>query len=713
MAGSDAPSDVFRRELPVNGGFALRRCEDWLRDAERSLKGSPVSTLSTRTQEGLTLSPLYGAEDAGWQTGFPGLAPFTRGGRPVTAGGWEVCQLTADADPFQAARSMAEDTERGAGAVWIAFDTSMRRGFDADDPATADSDGVLASTVDDLDIVFDPVDLALTRVRLRAGGHAFGIAAAFTAAVRRHQVELGCLAGSFDFDPLGSLAGDGELVYGLERSLALMPDLVAWGARHAPRVETVAVSTIPYHMAGATAVDEIAYALATGVEYLRCLTGAGIDLATACRSLRMVTAIGRDIFMEAAKLRALRRTWARVVEVAGGAARTRRVAVHAVTSLRTMTVRDPWTNLLRVSVEAFAAAVGGADVITTLPLDAAIGPSDVLGRRLATNAQTILREESHLDHVADPAGGSWYVERLTADLAEAAWAAFQKIEAGGGMAAMFRQTEGVGAELERTLAARRAAIATRRDPVTGVSSYPNLAETPVVRSRPDREQLRTHAAVRIARHRAACDPEAALERVASRARRATSDGEVFSACVEAASAGATFAQLAEALASGAQASRIVPLPSEREAEMFERLRDASDAALEAQGSRPRVFLAAMGPTHEHRARSGFAVGFFHAGGFETVGGDGFSDAAEAAAAFAACRARIAVICSSDAVYAEVVTELAPALHAAGARTVVLAGRPRENEAVWRAAGVDRFIFAGCDVHLALRELLVDEGVLDA
>ncbi len=713
MAPSDASAEVFRRELAANGGFVHGRREDWLREAERSLKGTSLSALTVRTQEGLSLNPLYAADDAGWDSGFPGLAPFTRGGRPVTSGGWEVCQLIAEADPVQAARAVANDTERGAGAVWVAFDTCARTGRDADDPTMARSraDGLVASTCDDLDGLIEQISFARAPVRLAAGGHTFGIAASFIAAAQQRGVALGELEGSFDLDPLGSLAGEGELVCGIDRTCALMPDLVAWAARHAPQVQTIAVSTVPYHMAGATAVDEIAYGLATGVEYLRCLVGAGIDLPTACRSLRMITAIGRDLFMEVAKLRALRRTWARVVEVAGGAPEVRRIDLHAVTSPRTLTVRDPWTNMLRVSVESFAAAVGGADAITTLPFDSAIGPSDLLGRRLATNTQTILREESHLGKVADPAGGSWYLERLTADLAEAAWAAFQRIEADGGMRARLCEANGLAAELAHALAARREAIATGRDPVTGVSSYPNLSESPVIREHPDVTRLRCDAAARLATHRSASDPETELDRVASLARRGEGGGEVFAASVEAAAAGATFAQLAEALVSGAGPSRIVPLPVEREGWMFERLREASDAHLATHGRRPQVFLAALGPVSVHRARSAFAAALFHAGGFETVGGDGFPDAAEAAAACASSGARIAVICSSDAIYAEAVPALAPALRSAGARTVVLAGRPDGRESEWRAVGVDRLIWAGCDMHAVLRDLLVEEGVL--
>jgi len=713
MKGPDASSEVFRRELARNGGFAASRREDWVREVERSLKGAQPSTLASPTHEGLNLGPLYADDDVDWTPGFPGLAPYTRGARATTVGGWEVCQAVTEADPTLAASAMAHDVGCGASSVWVVFDVGVRSGCDADDPALVNeaADGVVVSTTDELDALFDPVNVARTPVRLAAGGHAFGVAAAFVAAARRHRLDPGGLAGSFDLDPLGALAEDGELIYGLDRSLALMPDVVAWTARHARQVQPVAVSTLPYHMSGATAVEEIAYALATGVEYLRCLLAAGVELHTACRCMRMVTAIGRDLFMEVAKLRALRWTWARVVEVAGGPPEAGRIAVHAVTSPRTVAVRDPWTNLLRVSVESFAASVGGADVITSLPFDAAIGPPDALSRRLAVNTQTILREESHLDRVADPAGGSWYVERLTVDLAEAAWQSFQRIEAGGGMRALFREDAGLGAELGRALAARRAAIATRRDPVTGVSSYPNLAETPVDRNQPDLERLRAGAAGRLAAHRAGGQARDELERVAEAASRAMGDGEVFSAAVDAAGAGATLGELARALAGGERASRIVPLPSEREGWMFERLRDASEAFLAVHGLRPRVFLAAMGPLSVHRARSGFAADFFRVGGFETVGEEGFADVAAAVGGLAASKARIAAVCSSDALYLDLVSELVPALRAAGARTVVLVGRPDEHEAAWRAAGVDRFIFAGCDAHAVLRALLIEEGAL--
>jgi len=527
------------------------------------------------------------------------------------------------------------------------------------------------------------------------------VAAILVAAARRRGIAARELLGSLDCDPLSALAADGVLPVGLEGSLELLVDLARWADEHAPELGTITVDTVAYHMAGATAVQELAYALATAIEYLRTLTDHDLAPSAACRHIGFRHAVGHDIFIEAAKLRAARRLWARAAEACGVAETQRAAPIHAVASPRGLSTRDPWVNMLRTTVGSFAAAVGGADVLTVLPFDSALGPPTELGRRMATNSQTILREESHLDRVVDPGGGSWYLENLTDELARAAWEQFQHIEAAGGMTA-FLLDGGVARELEQTLTRRENAIATGRDPVTGVNSYPNLNEKTLDRP---------VAAAFESPQPSDDDPTEALARLFTAANAPAGDGAVFEAAIEAASRGATVAQLTAALRATREADRLDPLPTRREAEGFERLRDASDASLANRGIRPRIFLANLGPVADHKPRAAFATNFFEAGGIEALGNDGFSTAAEAADAFAEADTQMAVICSSDARYPELVPELARALEARGARTVLVAGKPREHEREWRSAGVTGFIHLGCDQQRMLVDLLQEEGVL--
>ena len=376
--------------------------------------------------------------------------------------------------------------------------------------------------------------------------------------------------------------------------------------------------------------------------------------------------------------------------------------VHAQVSKRVLTLRDPYVNLLRNTVACFAAGVGGAEAITSVPFDAVAGLPDGPARRIARNTLLVLQEEGHLHRVIDPPGGSWYLDWLTNQVAEKAWAVFQEVERRGGM--LRALCEGwVAKQIDSAFAPRAKNLARRKEGITGVSEFPNVGEAPVVRPAPDRAALRGAAARRVSRLRIAdcglringellvlCDPQAV---------------------VELAEQGASVGQLARALGFHAEPTTIPPLAPHMFARPFEVLRLASDVCQVAHGARPRVFLANLGPVAHYTARATYAKNFFEAGGFEALDAGGFKDADAAAAAFARSGAKVAVICSSDKIYPDVVPQLAPKLKAAGARSVVLAGNPGANEAAWRAAGVDRFIFIKCDVLATLSQILHEEGVL--
>jgi len=309
--------------------------------------------------------------------------------------------------------------------------------------------------------------------------------------------------------------------------------------------------------------------------------------------------------------------------------------LEARTAWRTLTARDPWTNLLRGTIGAFAARAGGVSSVEVRPFDEAVGEPDELGRRMSRNTKLVLDEESHLDGVADPAGGSFFLERLTEDLAEAGWKELQEIEKQGGIVAALRAGF-VQARLEDAAARRREEVATRRLPITGVSEFPNLRELPL--ERPSREVNQAHA------------PQ------------------------------------------GGESIR--PLLFERIAAGFERLRDRSDAHQAATGSRPKVFLASFGSASQHLARSTFVDNLFAAGGVESLTTDGYPDAAAAARSFSQSGAKLAVICAADAAWDELVGPASKALRDAGAERILLAGRPGEKEASLRALGVDGFVHLG-------------------
>ncbi|MFE2505853.1 methylmalonyl-CoA mutase family protein [Streptomyces rubiginosohelvolus] len=592
--------------------------EGVLRKSGKEVSGSAAEeALSTTLEDGLITRPLYTASDESPDTGFPGFAPFTRGSRAEgnAAGGWDVRQRHALADPTRLNEALLGDLENGVTSLWLTVG------------------GPAGVPVDGLARALEGVYLDLAPVALDAPADLDAAATELLRLYEERGVARTEARGTLGADPLGH-----EARTGVEADLA---PAVRWAQRcdaEYPGLRAIVVDGLPYHEAGGSAGEELGLALATGVAYLRALTAAGMSVKAACGQLEFRYAATADQFLTIAKLRAARRLWARVAEASGApAAGAQRQ--HAVTSPVMMTRRDPWVNMLRTTLATLGAGVGGADSVTVLPFDHALGLPDAFARRIARNTSTILMEESHLARVIDPAGGSWYVERLTDELAAAAWAFFQETEREGGLPAALRSGT-VPERLAATWAARSAKLARRKEPITGVSEFPMPGERPVER-----------------------EP-----------------------------------------APDAYAGAPGGLPRVRRDEAFEALRARSDAHLAATGSRPKVFVAALGPAAAHTARASFAVNLFGAGGIEAVHDPVSVDADTAAGALTASGASVAVLCSSDALYAEQAEQVAGALKSAGAAQVFLAGRPGEY------AGVDAHVFAGCDAVAVLTSVLDRMGV---
>lgn len=688
--------------------FAPVSYEAWREVVEADLKGAPFEKkLITHTYEGLDIKPVYtsgdwpgeGRDMAADPSGFAGFDPMTRGARVLgnATCGWDIRQEHAHPDRKVSNDAILTDLQRGATSLTLRLDAAARYGYDADDADAeqlAGVDGLMAYSVDDLDALLDGVHLHMCGIGLEAGA-AFVPGASILAGVwARRKVGPEQAWGAFNADPLAVFARDGKLPYSVDSGLSQMADLAVWAAEHYPGVVPVRVGTAPYHHAGATATQDLAYAMATGVEYLRAMTGAGMDVDKAARSMLFNFAVGTNFFLALAKLRAARKLWARVIEACGGDEGGRRMRMHVKTSRRVITTRDPWVNLLRNTACCFAGATADAEVITTFPLDAGLGlPSD-FSRRIARNTQSILLEESHLNRVVDPAGGSWFIESLTDEIAEKAWPMFQEIEKAGGMSKALASGM-IAEQIDSAFQPRLKNIATRKDAVTGVSEYPLLDEKVPEISKPDLGALRDRS-----------------RRKLTPGREPVSVSGVGGA-VEAAADGATIGQISRGLWSGAAPAEGTPIAPHPYAEPFEQLRDAADRYAEQRGHRPRVFLANMGRLAEHTARTSYTTNFFQAGGFEVIGKQTFeADLAAAVDAFRQSGANVAVICSSDKRYPEVVPELTPKLKEAGAKSVVLAGHPGEQESAYREAGVDRFIYIKCDVLGTLRDLLQQEGALD-
>lgn len=623
--------------LHIATEFPARSLEEWRRLVDKDLKGKPFTSLQSPLDGGLTLQPLYASQDTP-PPPPPGVAPYVRGTNALghTEGGWLVCQEYAEPDIAIAAEAIRNDLERGTLAVWLCLGPT--RGIPVKDEAT-------------MERLLSSVLLARTPVHLESESAPVSMASLLLGVATKAGVSHQALSGSLGIDPLGILARTGAMPGGVDGTFTEAAPLVTSLRESAPELRALLVSTRAYSDAGATSVHELAWAIATGVEYLRGMERAGVSPEVAARSVQFALSVGGQFFPEIAKLRAARLLWAKVVAASGGSPEAQAMRLHARTASATKTQRDPWVNILRGTAESFAAVVAGADSISTSPFDEPLGPPDEGARRLARNTQLILRDESSLNRVADPAGGSYYLEQLTTEIARAAWTELQRIEGLGGMEKALAQGD-IARVLTETRAARDKAVRTRKQPIVGVSEFPFLGETPVKRE----------------------------------ARKAPGTKE------------------------SAEASKSVGLKPSRLSEPFELLRDASDRALAAKGQRPAAFLASLGAVAEHATRSMWVVNALAAGGIESREKHGFADPAAAVAAFAESGASLAVISGPDAMYPEWVPALTGQLKAKGARVVAVAGRPGDHEAAFRAAGVDLFIYAGADLFSLLSSLHAQLGV---
>jgi methylmalonyl-CoA mutase len=609
-------------DLRLAADFAPATYDDWRKLVDGVLKGAPFERLVGKTYDGLKIEPIYPrAQDAAPIASRPAAAP------------WQIMQRIDHPDAAIANAQALHDLENGANGLTLVFAGAHGAyGFGLDPSPDA-----IAQV---LDGVFIDAGIAID---LQVGPQSRMAASHIADTIKRKGVVPAACDIRFGLDPIGACAVWGSSPSAWAEIAPAMAGAVKGLAATGFKGPFAVADGRVIHDAGGSEAQEVAFVLATGVAYLRALEGAGIALDEARSMIDARLSADADQFLTLAKFRALRLLWAQVEQACGLAPKP--LLISADTAWRMLTQRDPYVNMLRATIAAFSAGLGGANAITVLPHTLALGLPDAFARRAARNTQLVLLEESNLAKVSDPAAGSGGIETLTQQLAEAAWSLFQEIEKAGGVFAALEQNL-MQRKVAATRAVREANIARRKEVLTGASEFPNLHEA--------------HVAVLDAK------PVALAP---------YGDAKI----------------------------KFDAVPPIRLAAPFERLRDRSDRILKATGARPKVFLANLGTPADFTARATFAKSFFETGGIEAVDTEGFTDPAKLAAAFKASGAALVCLCSSDKVYAGQATAAAKALQAAGATHIYLAGRPGEQEPTLRAAGVDDFIFAGGDALATLQE----------
>ncbi len=683
--------------------FPPTSAAEWRKAAEESLAGAPFEKrVVTKTPEGIDLRPIYTREDGGklpLQATWPGLAPYLRGSTALgsRSEGWRIAQELPYGRPDEFNQALLQDLNRGQNCVNLLLDIATRLGLDPDSglPGEVGGCGLSIATLDDAGRALRGVDLAAVPVHVPAGISALAVTALLSAWLAEQGKKPSALHGAVFSDPITEWLGRGVLPGGLFAAYDEMAALTDWSARNKVRLRTVGVHANLWADAGGSAVHELGFGLATGVEYLRELALRKLTVNRSGPRFLFTYSLGSHFFMEIAKLRAARLLWARAVGAAGGSKEAQRLVFHGRTSIWNKTVLDPHVNLLRATSEAFAGVMGGCSSIHVAPFDECFRVPDDFSRRLARNIQIILAEECQLGRVVDPVGGSWYVETLALELAEKAWALFQDVERKGGMAAAVKS--GFPQELVSRCAEDRIAnVETRRDGVIGTNLQPDMRERLENVVSPDYAALAARRAAQVVTYRNAPEAERGsevLEKLASLLGAPASTRMAI--LTDAFLHGATLGEVTRVLRFGRDdEAPVTKVRIRRRSESFEAVRRRSEGFRERTGARPRVFLANMGPRRQHGARADFSAAFFAAGGFEAVGNKGFDTPEAAARAAIESRAPIVVICSTDESYPELVPQIAGALKAApGGPRVVLAGLPPGQVDALMAAGVDEFIHA--------------------
>ncbi|WP_277978594.1 methylmalonyl-CoA mutase [Sphingomonas phyllosphaerae] len=690
---------------------------DWQAAASKEVKGRD---LTWSTPEGIDVQPLYTADDvADWDPGLPGFAPFTRGVRASMYAGrpWTIRQYAGFSTAEESNAFYRRNLAAGQKGLSVAFDLATHRGYDSDHPrVTGDvgKAGVAIDTVEDMKILFDGIPLDQMSVSMTMNGAVIPILAFFIVAGEEQGVERAKLDGTIQNDILKEFMVRNTYIYPPEPSMRIISDIFAYTSREMPKFNSISISG--YHMqeAGATQLHELAFTIADGIDYVKYGVASGLDIDKFAGRLSFFFAIGMNFFMEVAKLRAARVLWHRAMTQLGAKdERSKMLRTHCQTSGVSLTEQDPYNNVMRTTIEAMAAMLGGTQSLHTNALDEAIALPTDFSARIARNTQIVLQEETGMTKVVDPLGGSYYVESLTKSLIDGAWDIIERVEREGGMA----KAVAAGwpkAMIEEAAAARAARVDRGEDVIVGVNKYRLAGEAPIdildVDNVAVREaQVRRIAAVKGARDETAC--QRALDALCAGAR---GDANLLALAVDAARARATLGEISAAMEHVFGRFGTHPKPVKgvyggayTDDERWARLVRGVAATERRLGRRPRLLVAKMGQDGHDRGAN-LVSSMFGDLGFEVVPGPLFQTPREASELALEKNVDVVGASSLAAGHKTLIPELIGHLREAGRADIkVIAGGviPAQDYDMLREAGVQAIFGPGTNLIRAAEEVL--------
>jgi len=700
--------------------------EEWVAACDALLKGKPFDKIMfTKTYEGVTFDPIYTlrtgpcAQEKILPTDdYPGMGDFLRG---ATVNGykgapWGIAQACDETLPKDDNWLLKHEIDRGSTVYNVALDSATMAGVDVKDAEEPGDTGVSVTTLEDMHVLLDGLESGKVPFMMYAGSSALRMLALVAAAMKAQGKDVSKLHGVIGAGPLAQLTKKGKLTEPLDELYDEMADAVKWARKNAPGLRTIMARSEVFSKGGCNAVQEVAYTFAMAVEYIREMQKRGIDIHDIAQSINFGFNTGATFFIEIAKPRAARQVWYNIMKAFGAEGADCSCKIHARPAYFTKSVFDAGVNMLRETTEIFSAVVGGVDTYENDPYDCTVRKGDEFSRRIARNLHILLQEEFGMLRPIDPAGGSWGIEALTKEMAEKIWAEFQKVESMGGyvkaLEAGYIQDEILG-----VLKKRFKALDLRKDRAVGTNMYPNMAEE-LLEPRPeDTPALKKELMEGVEKYLADMDKEH-CEKVLGELKKAK-DEEKLDKAIEAFSAGATQAEVKAALLKEGTSPDVKPIHGHRWTERFEALRFDTENYKKETGKNVEVFLCNMGPIPQHKARADFSTSFLQVGEFEVHLNDGFQDGDDGTAIDKCVKAYqegnydVAVICSTDATYPEIVPELAKKMKAVMPKnaTLFLAGAaPKDLEPVYKEAGVDDFISVKANCYEILRMLQRKKGM---
>jgi methylmalonyl-CoA mutase len=705
-----------------------QRFDRWSTHAAKELRDKPVSSLDWQTPEGITVKPLYTEADletiatAGfdWRGAIPGVAPYLRGPRATMYANrpWTIRQYSGFSTAEESNRFYRDNLAAGQMGLSIAFDLATHRGYDSDHPRVVGDvgkAGVAIDSVEDMKILFDGIPLDRMSVSMTMNGAVLPVLAGYIVAAEEQGVAQEKLQGTIQNDILKEFMVRNTYIYPPGPSMRIVADIIEYTARHMPKFNSISISG--YHMeeAGATSVQELAFTLADGLEYVRSALSRGLDIDEFAPRLSFFFGIGMNFFMEIAKLRAARLLWARMMSQfspknpASLALRT-----HCQTSGVSLTEQDPHNNIIRTTIEALAAVLGGTQSLHTNSFDEALGLPTPFSAKIARNTQLILAEESGVPHVVDPLGGSYYVENLTHAIAEAAMTLIEEVEALGGM------TKAVESgmpklRIEEAAARRQAAIDRGEEVIVGVNKYQSSEPAHVDVLDVDNAAVRSAQIARLDRVRATRDAarcKAALAALTEAAR--TGEGNLLALSIEASRARATVGEISDALEAvysrhRASTQSVIGIYGGQYQgdEGFRRIQREIDAFARDEGRRPRMLVVKLGQDGHDRGAKVIATAFADIG-FDVDIGPLFQTPEEAARQAVENDVHVVGVSSQAAGHKTLVPALIEALKREGAGEILIVCGgviPPQDYDFLRKAGVSAIYGPGTNIPSAAAEIL--------